>query len=693
MEKDPETLAPTIDVTFLPTIASSVATTFETVPPAFPDVFPATEIPSSSPSGPPTFRTASPSLAATLAPTLAIAATSVPTIQDQSPTLEVPVTTVPTIQDQSEAPTMALLPSTRDLYPFSLRIEGTLEDETTFRMDVQSYLLKSMKQVIPAIQDITLTTTPVPFGLHLRSMQQATLLAYDGIAILEKSQNPFPTSDDILLAQLTALQNSTNGGLQRYLRNDSSSSSITLLQLQVADFDPVTFDPPVVSQANTAPSSDDGGSNVGIIVGAVVAGVVVVVAVAIFVWQRTKPPPPPPYEFDEEDKPGSMKTFNKTSIPVAITESTDSEGVQSPTGASWSSPNNRTDEGMEVVALSTPSKKSRKRGIIDLRRPGRNANGIEVSIEETKPPPRAFRDDADADSTFDFSMEVRSVASNADESMAGYSLAADLPERLAVIGKPVTPPRPTTTTTEAKPRAASPEIQNNPQMRWFAQQVTARTHSFVSSSSSSSPVSSRGSTPSKATHDAVPDPLRDSLTSEKKDTEVYMDDDDEEVEVVSRASSSYKEDDSDRGSSSVMSGISDNEFVGTHAQNENALGFFYREHDEPNEDFDILPIRTPQPVHSIPDDLSDVPSDERYGNYKAEQDLSGFARAQNIASEMDEINSSMESEYQSIVSPSVVSGEESPESMEAWARERRRIKRVARNRRQERKQPPLTMEV
>lgn len=529
-------------------------------------------------------------------------------------------------------------------------------------------------------------------------MQQATLLAYEGIAILDKSQAPLPTSDDILLAQLEALQNSTNGGLQSYLMNESSSQSITLLQIQVADFDPVTFDPPVVTQENTAQTNDDGGTNVGIIVGGVLAGVAVAVGVAIFVWQRTKPPPPPPYEVDQDDKAGSLTNavkFSKSSIPVAITESTDSEGVHSPTSASWSSPNKRTDEGMEVVALSTPSKKSRKRGIIDLRRPARNANGFDVSIEETKPPQKTPQDDADADSTFDFIMEVQSICSNADESMAGYSLvAADLPERLAAIGKPATPPRPAVTQ-ETKERAISPQLQNNPQMRWFAQNVSARTHSFVSSSSSSSPVSSRGSTPSKMTLDAVSDPLRDTLTGQKKDTEVFLDDDDEEVEVVSRASSSYKEDDSARGSSSVMSGISDTDFVGTHTQNENALGFFYREHDEPNEDFDILPKRTTQAqaMHSVPDDVSDVPSDERFGNYRAEQDLAGFARAQHIQGEMDEINSTMDSEYQSIVSPSDVSGEESPESMEAWARERRRIKRNARKSREVRKQPPLTMEV
>jgi hypothetical protein len=195
------------------------------------------------------------------------------------------------------------------------------------------------------------------------------------------------------------------------------------------------------------------------------------------------------------------------------------------------------------------------------------------------------------------------------------------------------------------------------------------------------------------TLDAVSDPLRDALTGEKKDTEVFIDDEDDDVEVVSRASSSYKEDDSARGSSSVMSGISDSEFVGTHMQNENALGFFYREHDEPTDDFDILPKRTTPALHSVPDDVSDVPSDERFGNYRAEQDLTGFARAENIQGEMDEITSTMDSEYHSIVAPSDVSGEESPESMEAWARERRRIKRNTRNRRQERKQPPLTMEV
>ncbi len=620
---------------------------------------------------------------------------SSPVSLSAAPTVVVPATFTPTNEVQTAAPTTSALPSgARQLYPFSLRIQGILNDEITFRSDLESYLLKSMKQAIPALQNIVLTTSTLPFGQRLRGLQQATLLAYQGTAILDTSKGELSTTEDVQRVQRTALETSTSGGVQDYL-SESSSQPVNVLQLQVSDFEPIAFSSPVVSEANianTGNNQDEEDNTIGIIIGVVAALVVISIVGAFFVWRDgRKPPPPPPYEFDQHEQDiqlDGIPHYNND-IKVSITDSTTySEGLQSPAAINHSS-----EEGMEVIALPMASQQSRNRGVIDLSKPAKHSKGIESVVEEAGAPQHVSKEtriDGDLDSTFDNIIDLQSIVSDPDESMAGYSLATDVPEQQAHVTKPSTPPQLVDSTT--KNRTASPAQHNNAQIRWFAK-PKKRNQPSVSSCSSASPISSTSSSPNRITLDAVSDPLRNSLTGEKTDTDVFMDDDDEEVEVVSRASSSYKEDDSLRGSSSVMSGISDNENVEAVPQNTGALGFFYREQDEQFEDFDVLPQHATDKIKPAPDDFSDVPSDERHSNIKEEQDLTGFAMSKAFQQELNGLTAILGNDPNSNFGASDGTWEESPEMLEAWVRERRRIKRQSRNRREERKQPPLTMEI
>ena len=577
-----------------------------------------------------------------------------------------------------------------------------MNDETSLRRDLEVYMQNSMKNKIPRVQNITLEPAHVSFGRGLRALQQATLLGYQGFAILDAtglSNSELPTTEEIRKAQIDTLEQSAGGGLQYYLTS-SSSQPVTVLQVQVSNFTPISFETTKTAAPEQAPTSKplikkEKGKKTGMIIGIVVAVVFIVTAMAgFFVWRELrKPPPPPPFKFDhnEEDMDvDDIVEINKT-LKVAITESTSgSDGMTSPKSPSPANSNEKIEsvEGMEVVPLSKKSKK----GVIDLRKPAKHAKGIESVIQEHQAP--ASAKSADADSSFDDGiLEVCSIASNADESMAGFSLATDGPEPEASAKKPMTPKRLLDSISKRTNGRASPELQNKAQMRWFHNERKVSSHRLAVLSSSKQQAN--------LTLEKVSDPLRDSMTGADKDTEVFVDDDEDGVEVVSRTSeecpSSYKEDDSVR-SGSVMSGLSSADGDAAFASpgpTKGALGYFYRELEEEfQEDFYVTPQRnTVRTSHAL-DDLSDVPSDERHDNRKSEQDLSGFSKIQTLEKELDGITGLRSPDGRpSVVTPPEGFWEENSEMVEAMVRERRRIKRQSRNRRKERKQPPLSMEI
>lgn len=606
-------------------------------------------------------------------------------------------TEAPTTLVETPPPTAPLPPNGRRLYPFSIRFEGNLDDEVAFRTELELYMLSSMKQIIPSLQDIALQSAPLAFGQ--RSLQQASLLGYQGAAFLDAAvllEREVPTTEDVQNAQFDTLEVSSAGALQDYLDKGSSSQKLTILQVQVSDFDPIAYEKASLNTgaAGAQTEDEDDNSTTAIIIGVVVGLVVVFALVGFCVWhQHIKPPPPPPYEFDHNENDMSVDDIveiNQT-LKVAITESTtDSDGCASPQSQSpGDSPENKKDQdgGMEVIALN-----SAKRGVIDLSKPAKNSKGIESVMKEKEAPPNRAPvgpEDGDLDSTFDSVMDIRTVVSNEEESMAGFSLT-DGPEPETSVKNPAAPKRLLDAWAEnhSQKNRGSAELEDKTQLRWFYKGPKGQ---------------QQLSKQSETTLDMVSNPLRDSLTGLEKETEVFMDDDDDEIEVISRASedypSSYKEDDSIRDGS-VLSEMSDGGFVdhvyGSPGRTDGALGYFYREQDEEfEEDFDVLPPRatTRTTGHNLQDDISDVPSDERNNDPKADQDLTGFSKLKALHYELDGITGTRTPDYRGDASPQEGIWEDNPEMMEAWIRERRRIKRQARSRRAERKQPPLTMEI
>jgi hypothetical protein len=428
----------------------------------------------------------------------------------------------------------------------------------------------------------------------------------------------------------------------------------------------------------------------------------------------------------------------------------DSEDGASPRSLEEKAPSSKvaiqaSEDGMEVVMPDSSLRNDP--AISDLSRSAKPTQGIQSMIRYTKSSDSDGNSAAgrytkssdsdgnstagrktqqskhkDDDSTF---CTLKSVVSNDDDSMSGYSLATSGPYAAKPEAEKSNPQMSTSTrgsrsslgllapSTKTLDDRDSPDrnAQNNPQMRWFEQPRLEhkRSDGFISSDSESN-----------LTLDEVANPLRNSFTGIESKEDLFFDDE-EEVDDMTETSEdiySHKEGDSAKEESSLsgMSGIlsdADSEGVyttpgeaaqpsplrGTHG----ALGYFHRIEDEEeylDDTFDVLPQVNPRET-SAGDTLSDAPTDERGG--RDEQDLNGFPDVQAIQKGLAVFSSPQR--YPSkgdrtsspALNPNVVpmegDWEDHPERMDTWVKERRRVKRAARKQRAERKQPPVTMEV
>lgn len=658
----------------------------------------------------------------------------------------------------TETPTGApsLSGNERALWPFSIRVGGSLSDEGILRRDLELYLAGAMKETLPFVQSVLLT----PAAWSRRSLQEATLLRYNGVAIMAPGSGGI-TGEAVREAQLMALE--ATSGLSSYL-DEFSSQPLALLRVAVADFPPVdltssddpdlsSLDPSVLEKSSSAP--------VG--VGAVVGLVAISALVGLACWHRRRKLPPPPPTYHTDPAYGSKKDLGESDgedeLPLNTTlETADSDGVRSP-GKSPMSPStpppslqfSPADDGPAValqfsledggvverfvdepqIDLTRPAKNPHGMSAqyesplparvvakpqIDLTQPAKNPHGMPREYESPRPPirvespppspppPPPPRDVVDGETT-PFNLEVRTMDSNKDgeESMEGYSLATDAQSAVRAAEDddeeeaevPYTPPPPDPVieveTTKDSPLAGAG---NHPVMRWFGdttlpQPRSALSDGFFYSDSESNPVSEDSG------HKRLVDVA--GLAGLGKESEVSQ-----EVlhgiEAVSEYSeecaSSYKEEDSGVDSS-VLSYISSdmdpyNGLDTGPGFTNGALGYFHREQEE--DVYDLLP-RMAQSREV--DYASDAPSDERHTDRFAEQDLHGFGGSALDAGLIGFLPPEEEPPAHDVPQgvPEVGSWEENPEAIEVWVQERRRIRRQARAKREERKQPPLTMEV
>lgn len=588
--------------------------------------------------------------------------------------------------DETEAPVRPN--NVRSLRAFSIRVEGTLTDENIFRRDLELFLLTSMKDQIPSLLNIILEPAELSFGQRrLRSLQQATALGYEGDAILlvdgDAAEETLPTTDEIREAQLNSMLRRSEGSIQSYI-NQFSSQPVNLLQLQIAGFQPVEL---LGSGVDRAVQSPDEGSDINL---GLAIGIPVGIAVALCLlagcifWQNfVKPPPPPPYDPDESSEKGKSvndEINGKAKKPAGTPSTVDSEAALAANKAVHYS----GDVGNDAPGF-VPSKTAPKNNSIALRQPAKHARGIEsVDVEQQIP---------EDDSTFGGMSEVRTVQSNDDDSMAGYSLYTDGPEPETLVKNPADKKQ-SLIESIIKERAAarasqsSSGVRNAAQDRWISPQ--SRTDSRQDPS---------------ARLGAVSNPLYDPKMGEEVDS-VFVDDDEDEVEVISHASASYR-----GGGGSMISAASNSVLNGgmptRSRDNDDSVNRLYGGPDlKPNRSYGSSSSRgrvvaPPAPDFSHnqfahPDDVSDVPSDERNNNPSIEQDLNGFTKiANNIQNGLGGIADTRNSESvrSNLMPPEDGSWEDNPEMMEAWLRERRRVKRQAKNRHQDQSQSQVTMEV
>jgi hypothetical protein len=366
---------------------------------------------------------------------------------------------------------------------------------------------------------------------------------------------------------------------------------------------------------------------------------------------------------------------------------------------------NASKDEKAASIVRTTSNASKDEKAASIVRTKRNASKDEKSASIVRTKSNASKDGSSAQNTtvtsdndFD-AMTIRTFGSNDEDSMAGYSLATAEGLAQALVESSLLTPRKQQessmeTTTDGLDSPKSPK-KNNPQMKWFEQPSLRPTKSddFISSDSESN-----------LTLEELSNPLRNSITGVEIEQDLFLDD--------ANTSTEDEDDESLKGSSSVMSGImslsetsgSDAEgmYVSQTSQPHGALGYFSRDEEEDAylEIYDVLPQITPEKSCSLADNLSDAPSDER--NDSVQQDLSGFGSSEAIQKGLDHYttperyadnNSSSSPNFQPHIIPSGSWDEEDPEVIEHFLRERRRIKRAARKNRAERKQPPVTMEV
>ena len=675
-----------------------------------------------------------------------------------------------------------------------------MEDESVFRRDMELYLLQSMQKDVEQVVKIRLESAPIR-----RKLQQATLLEYQGVAVLE-SEDIFGilTTLDIQMAQVQALEDTTS--LQTFL-TESSTQPLNVLQVKVGERFAVTVEPSQPTDPPGGGGDDDKKSKAGLIV-AVVGVCLLVIALVGFLVHRQwgkRPPPPPPYELEETsdgDSQDRLFPFKpSTDVGTFVMDESDTESpvhkpqVPKKEKSLYSDPImpmgnsisiQEEADGMEI----TLSPLSNDPAVIDLTRPARNADGIQFLIKElpkpteveemTPPPPpppppqptttdqlqeKQVQRKAAPTPTPEKQEQVQSKvptqppapkevpqvekeATKAepaaptqqqekeplqeeptdeedesvlasihsfetredDDSMMGFSLATvEKPEKHdgSIV---LTPPRPVIN--EQQQEESSPDVQNNPQLRWFEQPQTAKHHSQESYFSSDSE--------SYVTLDEVSNPLRNSETGAEVEQDLFLDDDNNDTDEDFY--SSHKEDDDSllggslggSAESATYTETSDSEVYNagpTIDDKYGALGYFRRESDDEDalDDYSngMIPQVTPNSAPSrAQDTFSDAPSDERTDT---EQNLSGFhvpgiqkgsdRYTSNSLSSPDRpflphtTMSSPEYRQQPHVIPNNASWEDDPELVEHFLRERRRIKRAARKQRAERKQPPVTMEV
>ena len=569
--------------------------------------------------------------------------------QDEMPTQE----DVPT-QDDSEptagtsVPTSSLPGKAFPLLPFSVEVEGDLGDEFFFRNeiffrgDLESYLLGTMN--VEGLTEVKLE----PRSSRRRSLQQTTLLEYQGDAVVEFDDSfESPSTTSVQSAQLEALEEVQD--LEDFLA-ESSTQPLEILQIQVGERDESDDE----DASSGTPNQREGKkNNAGKIVGIVVAALVVVGVVALLCFRR-RPPPPPPYKLENNsdvDSQDIVITFEdmNTAFEKTMEES---------------------EEGSPKKSAKTPMPLSEDTANIDLTQPAQHSEGIdslvrEIYIEENT---TNNNDDSTTRQSLDLdSATVESFVSGDGDSMMGYSDGTGDPPSLRIARRPQPPPK----TSTSKTGRESPSVQNSAQLRWV-----------------------EGVAPAKDNAGAQGEMYLSS------DSESHIDTEDE-------IASSYKEDDSVKGGS-VMSGSVDfgaNAALLTHG----ALGYFPSPDDDYSESDDaMLPKLTPANDTSYIDSSSDVPYDERnHLSRSREQNLSGFNLLPNFEKASDEVTEPMTSPEKSFVSsgnpdfsPSTMPFSPSPENSfddenaaEDLRRERRRIKRASRKQREERKQPPVTMEV
>ena len=624
--------------------------------------------------------------------------TALPTSPATTAATEPSATDVPTDPVETDAPAAS---NVRTLLAFSLRIEGALQNENSFRRDLELFLLTSMQKQIPSLENIELEPAELSFGQRfLRSLQQATALGYEGQAILNEDAiqdvTP-PSTDQVREAQFNALLTRSSGSLQSYL-NAVSAQPVSLLQLQIAGYQPVDLEDSGVD--SSAATVNDDGYNLALLFGIPVAVVVVLCCVGscIFWNNFIKPPPPPPYDPEDMVAGGKGDIENRALHLAATPSTTTSDRLQSP--RSIVSSESSHDDGASKDVWKNA-------GLIDLSKPAKNRNGVPVAPGEYQPP--------EDDSTFGGMSETRTIQSNDEDSMAGYSLEG--PE----LDKTVDPKR-SLIESIIKERAAarssqtSGEVHTSAHARWMLPQVTTKAKKMR-------PWSSKGGSGSREIDN------------------VYVDDDDDEIEVVSQASGSSSRISRGSATSAVNSGGASRVSVASGANSGGASrvsvasdtnskasrasatsaansgtsrasatsgansrasrtsgmsdasrsylsGRSARDIQESVVPAVLPQLRAPVPARTysplIFDDVSDVPSDEKSMNRSTEQDLGGFLNANSLKSALDGITGTRSLEPQPILMPPDGSWEENPEMMEAWLRERRRIKQQARSRLQDR---------
>lgn len=372
------------------------------------------------------------------------------------------------------APTTSRTTSTLEfnLLPFSITVQGAVPAEESFRTAVASYLLENMDLKLD-LQDldeegriIQVTLEPSPVRQRQRVLQSNTRLDYIGQILVLANPSQL-TEGDVLVAQIQAVENTSE--LQAYLYDNASANADPLLlsQVQLQSRDAVRA---INGGVPTASPVDDDDKNFGgLIAGLAVALLLILLGVGLLIYQRKKrkPPPPPPLEMLEEAD-DDEDTLGATSFEKATREKTTKNGVFPMSMMLKTQDRN----GNLVTSSSTRKNRQVQKALADHQvlseRGSLYAKPVDSRISTPTPPQFAISDIERSNSYEETEMEILKAIQNNENDKQGKTTqqgkttpVMDLnltrtPERAIDLSRPsdrnprgflspiVTPPKPST---------------------------------------------------------------------------------------------------------------------------------------------------------------------------------------------------------------------------------------------------------